>query len=243
MQRSSIRSFLKNPKAYLRNFYYSTRIYLLKKGPNISCLKSLYYSKKFANGSKKLTVIATQKGVIKVAKNARLNIGDILLLGKASTRVGEIGQTRYDIPLIQIAENGTLNLLGQFALIPGGRIIVGGNATVTIGNGSFVSYDTLVICRENISIGENCAISWGCQILDTDFHSVVVDNNVKENTLPIVIEDNVWVGSKSIILKGVTVGSGSVIASGAVVTKDVPPNSLVAGNPAKVIKENIAWEF
>ena len=57
-----------------------------------------------------------------------------------------------------------------------------------------------------------------------------------------VIEDNVWVGSRALILKGVRVGKGSIVAAGAVVTKDVPQNCIVAGNPAKIVKENISWK-
>ena len=60
--------------------------------------------------------------------------------------------------------------------------------------------------------------------------------------MPGEIEENVWVGSRALILKGVRVGKGSIVAAGAVVTKNVPPNCIVAGNPAKVVKENISWK-
>lgn len=60
---------------------------------------------------------------------------------------------------------------------------------------------------------------------------------------PVTIEDNVWIGANVTILPGVVVGRGSVIAAGSVVTKSVPPNSLVAGVPAKVIKEQINWRM
>lgn len=64
----------------------------------------------------------------------------------------------------------------------------------------------------------------------------------KEKTAPIQIGNHVWIGARAIILKGVTIGDGVVVAAGAVVTKDVPPNTLVGGVPAKIIKENISWE-
>ena len=57
----------------------------------------------------------------------------------------------------------------------------------------------------------------------------------------VVIEDNVWIGDKASILSGVTIGKGAIVACNAVVTKDVPPRSLVAGSPAKVIKTDIEW--
>jgi acetyltransferase-like isoleucine patch superfamily enzyme len=56
------------------------------------------------------------------------------------------------------------------------------------------------------------------------------------------VEDHVWIGCRAVILKGVTVGTGAIIANNAVVTKDVPPRTMVAGNPARVIKEDVIWE-
>ena len=60
--------------------------------------------------------------------------------------------------------------------------------------------------------------------------------------MPITIGENVWIGCRALILKGVTIGDGAVVAAGAVVTKDVPANCVVAGNPAKIIKENVVWQ-
>lgn len=74
--------------------------------------------------------------------------------------------------------------------------------------------------------------------MDTDYHSI----DGKPYTVPVTIGNHVWIGCKSIILKGVNIGDGAIIAAGSVVTKDVPPFSLVAGSPAKLIKENVKWE-
>jgi len=69
----------------------------------------------------------------------------------------------------------------------------------------------------------------------------------KQNTYggtakPIVIENNVWIGFKATILKGVKIGAGAIIGAHACVTTDIPPNSIAVGNPAKVIRENILWK-
>ena len=72
-------------------------------------------------------------------------------------------------------------------------------------------------------------------VMDADFHAVgELDGHGK--TAPIMIGDDVWLATRAVVLKGVTVGSGAVVATGAVVTKDVPPHTLVAGVPARVIR-------
>lgn len=111
-------------------------------------------------------------------------------------------------------------------------------AIVTIGNDSFLNRRTEIMCKERVTIGNNCSISWDVLITDSDYHSI--DGN--KVTIPVEIGNNVWIGCRSTILKGVRIGEGAVIAANSVVTKDVLPRTLVAGNPAKVIKENITWE-
>jgi acetyltransferase-like isoleucine patch superfamily enzyme len=75
---------------------------------------------------------------------------------------------------------------------------------------------------------------------DSDYHTMCDElGNEKPQTLPIVIEDDVWIGAKAIILKGVTLGKGCVVAAGSVVTKSAPAYSLIGGNPARIIKQDI----
>ena len=82
------------------------------------------------------------------------------------------------------------------------------------------------------------------KILDSDWHTIYdITGECINPPEPIIIGDNVWLGINSIILKGVTRGDNAIVAAGSVVTKNVPPNSIVAGNPAKVIKTNIYWDI
>ena len=83
-----------------------------------------------------------------------------------------------------------------------------------------------------------CAISWGVQIQDTNFHRL---RGTIETTRPVRIEDGVWIAANATVLKGVTIGQGAVVAAGAVVTKDVPPRTMVAGVPARVIRTDVEW--
>lgn len=77
--------------------------------------------------------------------------------------------------------------------------------------------------------------------MDTDFHNIVLDDEKNIETKLIKVGNNIWIGSKSTIIKGVTIGDVSVVASNSLVTKDVPESCIVAGNTARIIKRNIKW--
>ena len=115
----------------------------------------------------------------------------------------------------------------------GARLFVGDNTGI---------FGTTIICSKSITIGSKVLIAGGTHIYDTDFHSLDAEirrdqNEDKNQSLPVSIGNQCWIGSRCIILKGVTIGDQAVIGAGSVVTKDVPPRQLWAGNPAKFIKE------
>ena len=89
-----------------------------------------------------------------------------------------------------------------------------------------------------IRIGRNCLIAANVSLLDSDGHGVSLADRAMANPVsePIVIEDNVWIGANAMVLKGVTIGRGAIVAAGSVVTRDVAPMTLVGGNPARLIK-------
>jgi acetyltransferase-like isoleucine patch superfamily enzyme len=113
---------------------------------------------------------------------------------------------------------------------PGSKIIIGDDVGIS---GSTISADTV------ITIGNRVLIGTGCIISDTDAHPIKAEDRTdptKTLSKPIIIDDDVFIGARSIILKGVKVGKGSVVGAGSVVTKDVSPFCIVAGNPAKIVK-------
>lgn len=104
-----------------------------------------------------------------------------------------------------------------------------------IGDNVFFNHNVSITCSESIFIGNNVDIANNVVIVD---HDHVVDSvGVRDEyiTAPVIIDDNVWIGANSVILKGVHIGKGAVIAAGAVVNKDVPAHGLVGGIPAKPI--------
>ena len=93
------------------------------------------------------------------------------------------------------------------------------------------------MAAERIEIGDACMIAHGAYISDADWHGIYDRAEPVGKIKPIVLKDNVWIGDSAIICKGVTIGKNSIIGAGAVVTKDVPENSIYAGNPAKLVKK------
>lgn len=140
-----------------------------------------------------------------------------------------------------LGENAQLISKG-FTMYEGAAICVLNGAKLTLGRNTYMN-GSIIQSANSITIGDDCAIGNNILIQDTDFH-VVLDERGKEKPIckPIVIGNHVWVCDKAIILKGVTIGDGAIIAAGAVVTKDVPAHCVVAGNPAKVVRENVIWK-
>ena len=113
-------------------------------------------------------------------------------------------------------------------------------AEIVIGNNVGISGAT-IYARKCIYIGENTNIGGNVKILDNDFHPIeiearIVDDKSKIGTKPIIIGKNCFIGCNSIILKGTVLGDGCVVGAGAVVSGKFEPNTVIAGNPAKVIK-------
>lgn len=141
-----------------------------------------------------------------------------------------------------LEKNAKLFVNGNFSMYEGSSIFVAKNAVLELDGNSFINTNSTIDCYLHIVIGSDCAISDYVRIQDSDNHFITENGLRKINSSPIIIGNHVWICKNAIILKGVTIGDGAVIAAGAVVTKDVPENCIVAGNPAKVIKQNISWK-
>lgn len=112
-------------------------------------------------------------------------------------------------------------------------------ASIKIGDNVGMSGCT-VSAHESIIIGNHVLIGSGALITDSDAHSLDVEERrigIGGESKPVVIEDDVFIGARAIILKGVTIGKGAVVGAGSVVAADVPPFSVVVGNPAQVVRK------
>ena len=141
---------------------------------------------------------------------------------------------------IHIVKGSTIEIGKSVSLYQNVRIdMLDAGAQVKIGDHTFINRDSEIFCKDRVYIGDRCAVSWNVTIMDNDFHYIGTNGNSKA----IYIGDDVWIGCRSLIMKGVHIGDGAVIAAGSVVTKDVPSYSVVGGNPAKVIKTDVQWSL
>ena len=107
-----------------------------------------------------------------------------------------------------------------------------------IGERTFINSGCSIAATELVHIGADCHIGPHVMMLDNDYHCVDPERRLERPpSAPIVVEDNVWIGARVFVASGVTIGRDSCIAAGSVVTSDVPPRTLVAGVPAKVIRQ------
>lgn len=149
--------------------------------------------------------------------------------------------------------------VGSGCVIDGKFVFETTSGLIKIGNNSFIG-GGMFSCIEAINIGDDVMISWGCTVMDHNSHSLLWEERkhdvadwkkgIEEGEIgkyknwsnvaraSISIKDKAWIGFNTTILKGVTIGEGAIVASGSVVTKDVPDWTVVGGNPAKFIKES-----
>ena len=107
-----------------------------------------------------------------------------------------------------------------------------------IGNQCRINFGCVFIASGSIVVGSRCRFGIGAMIMDSGQHRIEPElRELRDTPRPVVLEDDVWIGSRALVLAGVRIGAGSVVAAGSVVTRDVPPRSLVAGNPAEVVRK------
>jgi acetyltransferase-like isoleucine patch superfamily enzyme len=108
---------------------------------------------------------------------------------------------------------------------------------IEVGDYVLISPGSRISASDEIRIGNSVMMANSVYITDSDWHGIYDRTARDARVMPVHIDDNVWLGDHAMVLKGVTIGENSVVAARAVVTKDVPANVIVAGNPARVVKE------
>lgn len=174
--------------------------------------------------------------------------------------IGE-GTILLDGIKFEIRENdfrGNISI-GEKCILNCEMIFESREGSIEIGDRVFINSGSRLISRNHILIGNDVVMAWGIYIYDHNSHSIYPNDRVEDisqvyqnlkrgdnitnmknwdtvESAPIIIGDKVWIGFEAVVLKGVTIGEGAVIGARAVVTSDIPPYSVAAGNPARVIK-------
>ncbi|NNE11561.1 MAG: acyltransferase [Ilumatobacter sp.] len=140
-----------------------------------------------------------------------------------------------------VANRGTMTIAERVQLVstvavlelvaePGGELAIGPR--------SLVNFGCSLVANELVRIGADCHIGPHTMMVDNHYHHVDPERRLERPpSQPIVVEDNVWIGARSIVMPGVTIGRDSCIGAGSIVTRDVPPRTLAAGVPARTIRE------
>jgi acetyltransferase-like isoleucine patch superfamily enzyme len=147
-----------------------------------------------------------------------------LIMGHGSIYIGD-----------RVGISGNVNLIASYKVNP--------DPTIVIGDDVYLGYGSALSSAERITIGNRVLIAHFVSIYDNNNHPIDPaargrnESIGPEDICPVTIEDGAWIGANSVILKGVTIGHGSVVATGSVVSCNVPPMTVVAGNPARVVKK------
>lgn len=213
------------------NWFQSLYVYLHAKKPRSSSIRVL------------------NKSVISVAPSGKIVMGERSFF--------EINRQDYlrtgEKATLFIAENAALRISGSFTMHGSSKLMIHKGGIVETGNHTYLN-GGIIECSSHISIGDECAIADGVRIMDNSWHNYcateegvesdtsVTDKMSGECARPVKIGNHVWIATNAVILPGVTIGDGAVVAAGAVVTKSVPERCMVAGVPAKVIRNDVMWK-
>ncbi len=180
----------------------------------------------------------------KIVAQKRRNI----FLSNACLAIGNGSKFSYN--QVVATKEGCRVTIGSHSMVNGNITFECKDASVQIGSNTFIGSSNL-ICSKRITVCNDVLIAWGCTIVDHNSHAIqfsLRSNDVSEwmagrkdwthvERKEIMICDKTWIGFNSLILKGVTIGEGAIVGAGSVVTKDVPPWTIVGGNPARIIRE------
>lgn len=187
----------------------------------------------------KLTITVERNGYV-LPNRVKFILGKLkglMVFGRIQPSIGLLPRVRGKVYVNKFGElniGKRLNVIGrpwgtQFTVSKGAKLTIGNDVSINAGVG--------IAANLEVVIGNNVRIGPRTSIFDSVYHAVDSLDDGKDLRKKITIHDNVWIGTGALILPGVIVGKNSVIAAGSTVTRDVPANTLVAGAPAKAIRE------
>ncbi|HET6226842.1 MAG TPA: acyltransferase [Bacteroidia bacterium] len=174
---------------------------------------------------------------IKIRQGAAIKLDGRLTIGNPNREKPVISRLPSNL---FFGEQSTVIIGHSVSIGPGVNIIVKDRAQLSIGSNTYFTSDSHIEIVNNVEIGSNCAISWGVTIIDDNHHQVLPATG--EQKKQVKIKDHVWIGCNVTILAGSEVGKNCIVAAGSIVKGLFPDNVMIAGNPAKIVKQDINWE-
>lgn len=194
----------------------------------VSIIKSIWYSIKF-----KSKILIGRRCKVFLKKGSKINVKNGIL------KIG-ILHNSMNYTIIEIGEYGKMNINGDVSIGIGCKIVIGNSAKLEINDKSYLNEDTKIVCLKNIHIGKECAISWGVNILDTDYHCLIKDGIIRDKIKEIYIDDFVWIGCNSTILKGTYLSKNTIIGANSLINQIIDKNSLFING---VVKGGYDWKL
>ncbi len=207
-----------------------------KKMKNKSIIKFIYYNFLCRNVTRKngAFIFPHRGAIIEFSKGSKFEVNANIAIGENALIFSKV-ETH-----IRLRKGSVFTVNNTFDIFHGVSIDIFDNGKLVL-NGGYISCNSVIMCSQNIVIGKGFTCARNVFIFDSDFHIIEYNGSTKEQSKPIVIGNNVWIGLKSVILKGVTLGDGVVVAACSLVNKDINDNSLAAGCPAKILNDDVKW--
>jgi acetyltransferase-like isoleucine patch superfamily enzyme len=178
---------------------------------------------------------------------------------RASAALSQLYARQYVLPQLDAAGDGCKFINPRYFHVNGPRIRLGAHvhvmatrerpvsltvypnveqtSRITLGSYCIILPGARLAAASSITAGNNCMFAGNCYLTDADWHDLYDRTSAPGQTEPITLGDNVWIGDSALVCKGVSLGDNCIVGAGAVVTRDVPANTIVAGNPARPVKE------
>lgn len=207
--------------------------------------KSIYFCFKYfpLKVALKLPVFISSKVVLNSVKGKVILQTDHIRTGMIKIGFGYVGIFDKDVSRSMYENSGTIVFRGGTSVGHGSKISVGKDAIIDFGDNFTVTAESQICSQKKIKFGDNVLISWDCLIMDTDWHKIIKNGKQINNNKEISIGNNVWIGCRTTILKGVNIPNGCVVAANSNVVKSIhEARCIIAGNPAKKVKDDIQWK-
>lgn len=154
--------------------------------------------------------------------------------------------TEFTIPqdaVVTLMRGSELHVCGKVRISRGCKIVLYPNAKLYIGNNSFINEQCRIHCASQISIGDQCAIGWNTNILDTDIHHIYDNDKCLNQDQPIIIGNNVWIGANCMVMKGTTIDNNCILSAKSTCYGHLDSNFIYGGSPLRRLKKFDYWSI